>query len=53
MTMKHIRTLIWIHAVYTLLTAVWPLVDIKSFMIITGHKTDIWLVKLLAPCSCQ
>ena len=33
---------------YIFLTAVWPLVDIKSFMLITGPKTDIWLVKTVA-----
>ena len=32
-------------SVYTFLTAVWPLVDIQSFMEVTGYKTDIWLVK--------
>lgn len=32
-------------ATYILLTAVWPLIDIKSFMDVTGYKTDIWLVK--------
>ena len=33
---------------YIFLTALWALVDIKSFMIITGPKTDIWLVKTVA-----
>jgi hypothetical protein len=33
---------------YFLLTALWPLVDITSFMQITGPKTDIWLVNTVA-----
>ena len=31
-----------------LLTAVWALVDIQSFMVITGPKTDVWLVRTVA-----
>ncbi len=30
---------------YYLLTAIWPLVHIPSFLWLTGFKTDIWLVK--------
>jgi hypothetical protein len=30
---------------YILLTALWPLIDIESFMMVTGYKTDVWLVK--------
>lgn len=33
---------------YTLLTALWALVDVRSFMEVTGPKTDIWLVKTVA-----
>lgn len=40
---------------YYLLTAIWPLVNIESFMLVTGPKEDIWLVKtvsvLLLPVS--
>lgn len=39
------RVLLLIQATYTFVTAVWPLVHIGSFMAITGHKTDVWLVK--------
>src|SRR5437763_10359912 len=42
------RLLIWIQGVYTLLTALWGLVDIDSFMAVTGPKTDIWLVKTVS-----
>lgn len=30
---------------YYLITSVWPLVHIQSFLVVTGDKTDIWLVK--------
>jgi hypothetical protein len=26
-------------------TGVWPLIDIESFQIVTGPKTDLWLVR--------
>jgi hypothetical protein len=39
------RILVLVQATYTLITAVWPLVDIESFMAITGYKRDVWLVK--------
>lgn len=49
------RITLWTQASYILITAVWPLVDIESFINVTGHKTDIWLVKtvsaLLIPVS--
>ena len=38
-------TLIIVHGLYILVTALWPLFDINSFMDVTGPKTDIWLVK--------
>jgi hypothetical protein len=46
--MKFIRTILFIQAIWYLITAIWPLVSIKSFMKITGPKTDIWLVKTVA-----
>jgi hypothetical protein len=45
---KLYKTLLWIQGVYTLLTALWALVDIDSFMVITGPKYDIWLVKTVS-----
>lgn len=35
----------YVQAGYFFLTGVWPIVHIKSFMAVTGPKTDIWLVK--------
>ncbi len=31
--------------VYYLATGVWPLVGIRSFEVVTGPKTDLWLVR--------
>lgn len=33
------------HAIYILVTGIWPIADIRSFMMVTGPKEDIWLVK--------
>jgi hypothetical protein len=30
---------------YYMITGIWPLVDIDTFMMVTGPKEDIWLVK--------
>jgi hypothetical protein len=53
--MKIFKYLTLIQATYFLVTAVWPIVHIQSFMEVTGYKTDIWLVKtvgaLLIPIS--
>ncbi|UOU97534.1 hypothetical protein MUU74_13650 [Chryseobacterium daecheongense] len=37
-----------IQGIYFLITGVWPLVHLKSFMEVTGPKTDIWLVQTVA-----
>ena len=53
--MKVFRILLIIQATYIFITAVWPIIDIESFMVVTGPKADIWLVKtvgaLLIPIS--
>ena len=51
--MKNVETRVYkwlsaIQGVYTVLTALWPLVHIESFFKVTGPKTDIWLVKTVA-----
>ena len=33
---------------YFAMTAVWPLIDIRSFQRVTGPKTDLWLVRTVA-----
>ena len=42
------RVLIRVQGIYTLITALWGLLHIESFMAVTGPKTDIWLVKTVA-----
>jgi hypothetical protein len=37
-----------IQGIYTMVTAVWPILHIKSFMEVTGYKEDVWLVKTVA-----
>lgn len=54
--MKLVNALLWTQGIYTLITAIWPIVHIESFMAVTGPKHDIWLVKtvgaLLIPVGC-
>jgi hypothetical protein len=53
--MKSHNSLLTAQGTYYLITASWPLVDIDSFLFVTGPKTDVWLVKtvgaLLIPVS--
>jgi len=42
------RALIWVAAAqagYFVITGLWPLLHVRSFMAVTGPKTDVWLVK--------
>ncbi len=34
-----------IQGLFYVATGVWPLIDIVSFQIVTGPKTDLWLVR--------
>ena len=45
---KLFRLTLGIQGSYILLTALWALLDIDSFMTVTGPKTDIWLVKTVS-----
>lgn len=38
------RTLLLIQGVYFLISGIWPLLDMPSFLAVTGPKTDLWLV---------
>lgn len=40
-----LRKLAFIQGAFYVATGVWPLVDITSFQLVTGPKTDLWLVK--------
>ncbi|MGC5745694.1 hypothetical protein [Chryseobacterium sp. NFX27] len=35
----------FLQGLYFIITGIWPLVHIESFLYVTGPKTDIWLVK--------
>ena len=34
-----------IQGMFYLMTGLWPLIDIDSFQLVTGPKTDLWLVR--------
>ena len=34
-----------LQGIFYVATGVWPLIDIVSFQVVTGPKTDLWLVK--------
>lgn len=38
----------WIQGIYFTATGLWPLVNMNSFEIVTGPKTDHWLVSTVA-----
>jgi hypothetical protein len=40
-----------IQGIYYILTGLWPLLHLHSFMLVTGEKTDTWLVKMVALLS--
>src|ERR687887_438855 len=34
-----------VQGLYFLITGIWPLISMKTFLLLTGPKTDLWLVK--------
>jgi hypothetical protein len=38
----------FVQGLYYFLSALWPLVHMSSFIAVTGPKTDLWLVKMVA-----
>lgn len=38
------RKLCYAHAAYYLATGIWPVLNMRTFMAVTGPKTDRWLV---------
>lgn len=50
--MKFIRTILIFQTIYYFITGLWPIIDIHSFMMVTGPKTDIWLVKTVGVLIC-
>ena len=41
------RVVMRLQGVYYIITGLWPVVNISSFELITGPKTDDWLVKMV------
>jgi len=41
------RIVLIVQSLYYLVTGLWPVIHIDSFMQVTGYKTEIWLVKAL------
>jgi hypothetical protein len=37
--------LAWLQGIFYLLTGLWPLLHMPSFLAVTGPKVDLWLVK--------
>jgi len=42
------RTACLAQGCYFLLTGIWPLLHMRSFLAVTGPKADLWLVKTVA-----
>ena len=38
-------TVALVQGVYFLVTGIWPLISMRTFLAVTGPKTDLWLVK--------
>lgn len=47
---RFLYTSVLVQGIYIFLTAIWGLIDINSFMVVTGPKTDIWLVRTVSFC---
>lgn len=46
-----LNTVFIVQGAYFVITGVWPIVNIESFIIATGPKQDIWLVHMVALLS--
>lgn len=46
--MARLRDLLLIQGGYYFLTGIWPLLHMDSFLRLTGPKTDLWLVQMVA-----
>jgi hypothetical protein len=44
---KLVRILGYSQGMYYVLTGLWPILHLESFMAVTGPKTDTWLVKMV------
>jgi hypothetical protein len=41
-----------VQSIYFLATGLWPILHMKSFLFVTGPKTDLWLVQLFGALIC-
>jgi len=46
-----IRIVTCVQGIYYLITGIWPMVHMESFVAVTGPKTDYWLVRMVALLS--
>jgi NAD(P)H-dependent flavin oxidoreductase YrpB (nitropropane dioxygenase family) len=42
---RSLRALAWVQGIFYILTGVWPLVSMETFLAVTGPKVDLWLVR--------
>ena len=38
-------TVALVQGIYFLVTGIWPIISMRTFLAVTGPKTDLWLVK--------
>jgi len=46
-----IRIVTFGQGLYYLITGLWPMLHMESFLAVTGPKTDLWLVRMVALLS--
>jgi len=46
-----IRIVTYIQGIYYLVTGIWPMLHMESFVAVTGPKEDYWLVRMVALLS--
>ncbi|WP_207510672.1 hypothetical protein [Longitalea luteola] len=42
-----LKRILLFQGIYYIITGIWPILHIPSFIAVTGDKTDIWLVKMV------
>lgn len=43
-----LRHVVFAQGIYYLATGLWPILSMASFQVVTGPKTDLWIVKTVA-----
>jgi hypothetical protein len=49
---RMMRTVALLQGIYFLATGIWPIVHLRSFLAVTGPKTDLWLVQFFGALVC-